>query len=97
MLNLSPDGIACRVPQQDAGPLEIGQTVHVAFRLGGSTSVFDLTAGINNITRGGTPGQLVVGLEFMVGQRLEAGRAALREVLETIPVQSPKRKRGVLP
>ncbi len=82
MLNLSPDGIACRVPQQDAELLEIGQIVRVEFRLSGTSSVFDPAASISNITRGGTPGKLVVGLEFIADQRLEKMRGELRATLD---------------
>ncbi len=82
MLNLSPDGIACRVLQQDAELLEIGQIVRVEFRLSGTSPVFDPAASISNITHGGTPGKLVVGLEFIADQRLEKMRGELRATLD---------------
>ncbi len=83
MLNLSPDGIACRMSEQHAGPLHIDQTVRVTFHLGRPSRLFDLTGRVSNITRGATPGQLVVGLEFAVDRRSEESRAGLRRVLET--------------
>ncbi len=82
MLNLSPDGLACRMPEQHAGALHFDQTIRVTFRLGRSSQLFDLTGRISNITRGATPGQLVVGLEFAADQHSEENQAELRRVLE---------------
>lgn len=82
MLNLSSDGLACRMPEQHAGPLHLDQTIRVTFRLGRSSQLFDLTGRISNITRGATPGQLVVGLEFAVDRCSEESGAELRRVLE---------------
>lgn len=88
MLNLSPDGIACRMPEQHAGPLRLDQTIRVMFHLARSSQFFDLTARVSNITRGATPGQLVVGLEFAVDSGSQESRAELRRVLgSTFPTK----------
>lgn len=83
MLNLSPEGIACRIPAQDAELLHIGQTLRADFRLDPSAPALALNARIVSITKGGTLDHLVVGLEFIVDRTLEASRATLREALET--------------
>ncbi len=88
MLNLSPDGIACRAPEHHLGPLQLDQTIRVTFHLVRSSQLFDLKGRIRNITRGATPGQLVVGLEFAVDRDSEESRAELRRVLEaTCPTE----------
>ncbi len=84
LLNLSIGGLACRVPDSDserAGPLRIGQTVRAVFRPSASTPTFDLNGRIVNITQGGTPNLLVLGLEFVADRSLEASRAGLHDVL----------------
>ncbi|MGB2985583.1 MAG: PilZ domain-containing protein [Phycisphaerae bacterium] len=83
MLNLSPDGIACRIPIPGTEALAIGQTLRVEFRLGASSRAFHLNGRISNITQGGTINHLVVGLEFIADERLTASRERLRKALET--------------
>jgi len=83
MLNLSPEGIACRIPAQDADLLHIGQTLQVSFQLHASAPTLDLNGRIISITQGGTPNHLVVGLEFIMDRRLKASRATLWDALET--------------
>lgn len=82
MLNLSVEGIACRVPAQDAELMHIGQTLRAEFRLDPSAAALTLNARIVSIIKGGTLNQLVVGLEFIVDRTLEASWAALQEALE---------------
>lgn len=85
LLNLSMDGLACRVPDSDCergGPLRIGQTVRAVFRPHASSPAFDLNGRIVAITQGGTPNLLVLGLEFIADQSLEASRPGLQDVLD---------------
>lgn len=79
MLNVSPDGIACRVPEQDVRALTVGQTLNVRFCLDSSSTGFDLSGRITNITQGGTPHHAVVGLAFIADDRMKADQARLRE------------------
>ena len=83
MLNLSLEGIACRICAQNAELVDIGQTLRVGFQLDASAPALDLNGRIISITQGGTPDHLVVGLVFIVDRRLEASRATLRKALET--------------
>jgi hypothetical protein len=82
LLNLSPEGLACRVPEAIARELTVGQVLQVAFLVGPSPDVFDLNARVVNITEGGTQGQFVIGLEFVTDDRLEAGGDRLRKTLK---------------
>ena len=82
MLNLSLEGIACRMPVQDAGLLHIGQTLRAHFRLAPSGPALALNARIVSITKGGTLNHLVIGLEFIVDRTLDASRTTLRDALE---------------
>lgn len=81
MLNLSTEGIACRVAMQQARLLNIGQIVRVVFRLDRSTTEFDLHGRVTNITEGGTAERMVVGLEFVANERLGKDRQRLEEAL----------------
>ncbi|MHC4697620.1 MAG: PilZ domain-containing protein [Planctomycetota bacterium] len=82
MLNLSLSGVACRIREEDAaGAMKAGQTIHVAFNLGKPAQAFDLTARVITRTGAGTPGHIVVGLEFVEDGCLEATRKRLRVML----------------
>jgi len=84
LFNLSVDGIACRVAESVAGPsgpVEIGRTLRVIFRLAGASASFELDARVVTITEGGTPDSLVLGLEFVADRRLEISRPRLRDAL----------------
>ena len=82
MLNLSTEGMACRLAEPDARRLAIGQTLGVAFRLGAINTPFDLNARVSNTTEAGTPGQVVVGLAFIADERLESNRTRLQRALK---------------
>ncbi len=80
LLNVSNDGIACRIANKDAGALCIGQTIQAVFGLG-SSRTFELTARITNTTPAGTAGHRVLGLEFVEDAKSKAAQAALREAI----------------
>ncbi len=82
MLNLSADGIACRIPAADAASLGVGQTLLAAFRVDDSSPDFILQARITNLTEGGTVDQMVIGLEFIADASLMANQIRLRKALE---------------
>jgi hypothetical protein len=81
LLNLSADGLACRVNDADAATLDVGQTVCVIFRPAGAASGFDLEARVSNVTEAGTPGRRIVGLEFLHETTPPGSRARLADVL----------------
>ena len=80
MLNLSPEGIACRIAREDASRMEVGSVVLVRYGLEEAGQSFEWSARVMNITEGGTAGRTVVGLEFIVDH--EADRVRLCRVLE---------------
>ena len=81
LLNVSTDGVACRLANQKAYDLCVRQTVRVVFRIGSSPTRFDLKAQITNLTAAGTPEHQVLGLEFVDDANLEAAQPALREAI----------------
>jgi len=81
LLNAGANGIACRVPLQKARPLLIGQMLHVVFRVGPTSAVFDLKARIANITPAGTMGSMVLGMEFVADRRMKSMQTKLLESL----------------
>ncbi len=89
MLNLSEQGLACRMPQAQADRLRIGQTLGVVFRLNEMTEPFDIPARIVTITQGGTTDQRVVGMEFLDLPELQAQKTRLGRALE-LAIQEPK-------
>ncbi len=82
MLNLSPDGIACRIPTDRASRLKVGQTVRVGFDVAAEGRPFNWPARVTNMTAGGTTNQTVVGLEFIPDQTGSEDRRRLRRALE---------------
>jgi len=81
LLNLSADGLACKVPCDEAEELGVGQTVCVMLRPAGETTAFDLEARVSNLTEAGTPDHWIVGLEFVHDTTPPGSRARLEEIL----------------
>lgn len=65
MLNLSAEGLACRVSTADATRLPRGLQVRARFCVGDDPEPFELICRITNETRGGTPDTVVVGMAFV--------------------------------
>lgn len=83
LLNVSLEGLACRLRTSDAATFRVGETLRAAFDLGASLSAFDCKARIINMTQCATAGHLVLGLEFIQGQSGAVNRRRLREALAT--------------
>ena len=81
LLNAGVNGIACRVSAQNARPFLIGQTLYVVFRIGPTSTVFELKARIANITPAGTRHRVVLGMEFVADRRLTSVQNKLLESL----------------
>lgn len=81
LLNLSMNGLACRVAKDDAEALQREQSVQVTFRAAERSESFELTARVTNVTEG-TPGRCVLGLEFIDDERLAACRTRLHAVAQ---------------
>lgn len=81
MLNVSSDGIACRVGSSDVGGITVGDAIRIAATLGPSPRVHDLRARVVSITGGGTCSRVVLGMEFVAGDDLEAFRWNLHNIV----------------
>ncbi len=82
MLNLSPDGVACRLPERDAQPVELGEILRLDFRPGGEVEKFRLRGRVVSMTPGGTPEHVLLGMQFIDDDYLESAKARLLAVLE---------------
>lgn len=64
LLNLSPDGMACRLSEADAAMLDAGQAVSVAFHPQGSECGFVFDAVLANKSQAGSEGHVILGVQF---------------------------------
>ena len=74
-MNVSPHGLACRLPESQTTRLSVDDRLFVVFSLGAGNQTFEFTGRIVSITRGGTPGQMVLGIEFIDGGTSHAQEA----------------------
>jgi hypothetical protein len=81
LLNVSHEGMACRISDQKAREVCLQQKLGAIFRIGSYPTTFDLTAMISNVTPAGTEGCQVIGLEFLDDARLRAARSTLHEAI----------------
>lgn len=65
VLNVSLHGLACKISESEAAGLEVGSKLRVRMRIGGSSELFEEEAAIVNRTPAGSPGQVVLGMEFV--------------------------------
>ena len=65
LMNVSADGIACRVPADPAVTIEGDTLIRACFRLEQEDETYELPAVVVYRTRGGTDGYDVLGLRFM--------------------------------
>ena len=77
MMNLSLGGMACRIRTRDAESIDLGQTLLAVFRAGTPPEELRINSRVVTTTRAGTPDHLVVGMEFVTDEHLEAARARL--------------------
>jgi len=85
ILNVGPHGLACRLPESQTARLSVDDRLFVAFSLGAGNQTFDFTGRIVSITEGGTPEQMVLGIEFIDGgtsRAQEALSAALADGID---------------
>jgi len=85
ILNISQHGLACRLPAGQTRVLSVDDLLLARFSLGTSTQTFEFTGRIVSITEGGTPEQMVLGIEFIDGgtsHAQEALGAALADGLD---------------
>lgn len=80
LLNLSDDGLACRLLETEIDSLEPDESVSVSFALSSWEQPFALTGRIVSRTKAGSPGYVVAGVEFESGEQMEQ-RSLLRQEL----------------
>jgi len=66
LLNLSADGLACRVTRTAAQQMGVGDTMHVAFRPGDGDCDFTLEAILRNKTQAGGDAHVILGMHFLL-------------------------------
>lgn len=64
LLNLSPDGLACRIPAHQRRRLTIGAHLRVVFGIDDRSQRFELAARISNAIQGGSADTVVLGMQF---------------------------------
>ncbi len=84
MLNVSPEGLACRLPDHESRRLTIGRRVRAAFRIGDPPQDFQTVCRITNLTLGGTAGTAIVGMGFVDDEREAILKTRLRAILESV-------------
>ena len=92
ILNLSREGIACRLPAQEDRKVGVGQPVRLRFDLQGQSRENELTGMVTNVTPAGTTGYVVLGIQFLPDVNLPASQeliAAALEEYEAIPEAMP--------
>jgi len=89
LLNLSVDGLACRVDQLRAGSLKIGDRLHVAFQPAQAELGFLFEAILRNKTEAGTLGRLILGVQFLVKEN-DADGQSIRRRLSDFLYASPQ-------
>jgi hypothetical protein len=82
LLNISTDGIACRVEGPAAPPIEVGDTMRTWFTMPGQDLAFDLSAAVSNVTPA-SGGSTILGLQFDRSTKTCSQIDRLRESLRT--------------
>jgi hypothetical protein len=65
LLNLSKNGMACRIPAEDAAHIAVGSTLRVMFLPGEDHHGIDVKGRVTNVTRGASAEHAIVGMEFI--------------------------------
>ena len=81
LLNLSMDGMACRIRAEDTMNIAVGSPLRVTFSPSGSLCELAINARVINVTRGASPGRAIVGMEFTDVESPSFPREVLRNAL----------------
>lgn len=84
MLNLSEQGLACRMETRDANRLPVGPLLTVSYTLPVVARPLVCPARIVNITPCGDPVRSIVGMEFVFSNEHDDQRRELRRALDRI-------------
>lgn len=82
LLNICPDGIACRIDDPSAPAVEPGDALRIRFSLPGQGSAFSLTAEASNVTPA-SGGATILGMQFSQSPEAQSQLARLRELLRS--------------
>ncbi|HVP11594.1 MAG TPA: PilZ domain-containing protein [Phycisphaerae bacterium] len=82
LLNISPDGLACRLDDDAAAAIGKDDPLEAIFEIPGRHQLFDLRATVKNATPA-SKGATILGIQFTAGPEAAEQLAALREFLET--------------
>jgi hypothetical protein len=64
VLNISPDGVACRLAIREADPVAVGETLDTRFELCGESDPFILRGTLRSKTPGGSEDSMILGIQF---------------------------------
>jgi hypothetical protein len=81
ILNVSEDGLACRVERVDADRRAIGDVLGVKFPLGSDDRPHTLNAVVKSKTPGGTEGTIILGIQFDAGAEESEAKSRLAAAL----------------
>lgn len=81
ILNVSADGLACLLENADAQRVPVGRDIVTEFQVNALEETFQMTGRVANSTRAGTPGHVVLGVEFLAEEASHLRRTRLRDVL----------------
>lgn len=80
ILNVSPDGLACRADMSDAQQIPVGTDVVSEFQVESEEEAFQFSGCVVNSTRAGSPDQVVLGIEFLPNESSTLERERLRQL-----------------
>ena len=80
LLNISPDGLSCRLDGEVSESIELGDLLVARFNLPGQARQFVLEGKVLNLT-GAAEGRTIVGVQFCPSQRYAEALDILRQVL----------------
>lgn len=66
LLNLSGDGMACRIDEATAKRLKTGDTLHVQFHPAEADTPFEFSSAVTNLSEAGSEGFALLGLQFQL-------------------------------
>ncbi len=96
LLNVSADGIACRVPTDRRQVVAKNAALRVCFRLAEEEETYELPAVVVYRAEGGTAGYDVIGLQFADHDEAASTRQRLADALRRYSGQAAPRREGTI-
>jgi Tfp pilus assembly protein PilZ len=82
ILNVSRDGLAFRIPTDRVAERAVGEPLELSFTLSADAGEFHLAGTVISKTPGGTPGTVIVGVQFIDDPATQATRDRLASALK---------------